>query len=311
MQSPVTLGLLAYPGAQQAALLGLEDLFSPANRRADAETTADLPRFAVHVWRETDPRPAYLLLPPALGEPPNTALGTCFARPLRDLHQHGTVLVSVCAGAFLLAETGLLDGRRATTHWVYDALFTARFPNVRLDTSKLLIDEGDVMTAGGLMAWTDLGLTLVERHLGPTLMREVARYLLVDPPGRDQRPYAAFQPRFDHGDTAIIAAQHQLHRDPATAGPALAAVAGLEARSFLRRFRRATGLTPTGYRHALRLGQARRLLETTRTPIDQIAWSIGYADPGAFRRLFQAHVGLSPGAYRQTFGRRENPCIGD
>ncbi len=302
MVDPITLGLLAYPGAQQAALLGLSDLFALANRRADAHGAADLPRFAVTEWTPDSPRPAYLLLPPALGEAPTAALGATLAEPLRALHHQGTILISVCAGAFLLGETGLLDGRRATTHWVYDAPFAARFPKVRLDTGKLLIDEGDVMTAGGLMAWTDLGLTLVERHLGPTLMRDVARYLLVDPPGREQRPYAAFQPRFDHGDAAIVKAQHCLHRDPATAGPVLAAEAGLEERTFLRRFRRATGLTPTAYRHTLRLTQARLLLETTRHSVDHIAWSIGYDDPGAFRRLFQAQMGLTPSAYRQKFG---------
>lgn len=307
MTAFVTLGLLAYPGAQQAALLGLSDLFALANRRADAHGAADRPRFAVSAWSPDSPPPAYLLLPPALGEPPTAAVAAPCVEPLRALHRQGTVLVSVCAGAFLLAETGLLAGRRATTHWVYHAPFAARFPTVRLDTGKLLIDEGDVITAGGLMAWTDLGLTLVERHLGPTLMREVARYLLVDPPRREQRAYAAFLPRFDHGDAAIVKAQHQLHRDPATPGPALAAAAGLEDRTFLRRFRRATGLTPTAYRQALRLGQARLLLETTRTPIDQIAWGIGYDDPGAFRRLFHAQMGLSPGAYRQKFGLTQKP----
>lgn len=302
MTDLITVGLLAYPGAQQAALLGLSDLFALANRRADAQGATGLPRFSVSAWIPDGPRPAYLLLPPALGEPTTAEVAAPFIEPLRALHRQGTVLVSVCAGAFLLAETGVLDGRRATTHWVYDALFAARFPAVRLDTGKLLIDEGDVITAGGLMAWTDLGLTLVERHLGPMLMREVARYLLVDPPGREQRAYAAFLPRFDHGDAAIVKAQHQLHRDSATPGPALADEAGLEERTFLRRFRRATGLTPTAYRHALRLGQARLMLETTWTPINQIAWDIGYDDPSAFRRLFQTQMGLSPGAYRQRFG---------
>lgn len=301
MTDHVTVALLAYPDAQQAALLGLSDLFALANRRADAHGASGLPRFAVNAWTPDSPRPAYLLVPPALGEPPTAQVAAPLVEPLRTLHRAGTVLVSVCAGAFLLAETGVLNGRRATTHWVYDAPFAARFPAVRLDTGRLLIDDGDVITAGGLMAWTDLGLTLVERHLGPALMREVARYLLVDPPGREQRTYAAFLPRFDHGDAAIVKAQHQLHRDPATPGPALATEAGLEDRTFLRRFRRATGLTPTAYRHALRLGQAQLLLETTRQTVDQIAWAIGYDDPGAFRRLFQAHLGLSPRAYRQKF----------
>jgi len=102
---------------------------------------------------------------------------------LAERHDDGAVLCSVCAGAFVLAETGLLAGRSATTHWTYLEELTRRFPDIRVDGDKLIIEDGDMITAGGLMAWTDLGMKLVDRLLGSTIMMETARFLLVDPPG--------------------------------------------------------------------------------------------------------------------------------
>jgi transcriptional regulator GlxA family with amidase domain len=311
------IGLLHYPGAQVAALYGLTDLFTLANRRADAQAEHEGPRLRVCHWQpeasgiacvfDTHPspahKPAFLLLPPALGDPITPEVAAPLVPWLRAHHSEGTVLASVCAGAFVLAETGLLAGRRATTHWVYAAAFTARFPDVRVEIDKLVLDDGDLLTAGGLMAWTDLGLTLVGRILGADLMLEVARYLLVDPPGRDQRAYAAFSPRLDHGDGAIVKAQQALHRSGGRGGTtqSLAAEAGLEERTFLRRFQKATGLTPTEYRQHIRIARARAQLERSALTIDQIAWEVGYEDPGAFRKIFHKILGLTPGEYRQRF----------
>lgn len=133
-----------------------------------------------------------------------------FVERLRERHAAGAVLASVCGGVFLLAETGLLAGRAVTTHWMYAETFRQRFPDVRLDTDRLIIDGGDILSAGGLMSWTDLGLRLVERILGPAAMAETARTMLVDPPGREQRFCSAFVPRLTHGDAAILKAQHFL-----------------------------------------------------------------------------------------------------
>lgn len=151
---------------------------------------------------------AAVILPPTL-EPP---IESCLAQPwsawLRDCHERGAILGSVCAGAFLLAESGLLSGRNATTHWAYAEQFRQRFPDVCLDTDQLVIDDGDVITAGGAMAWTDLGLRLIDRFLGTSVMIETARMLLIDPPGREQRYYSVFSPRLKHGDSAILKVQH-------------------------------------------------------------------------------------------------------
>ncbi len=222
---------------------------------------------------------------------------------LRERHGEGTMLASVCGGTFLLAETGLLSGRAVTTHWNYAKEFLERFPGVMLNTDRLIIDGGDIISAGGLMSWTDLGLKLVDRFLGPVVMAQTARMMLVDPPGREQRYYSGFAPRLPHGDAAVLRAQHFLQanegRDARLA--TLAEHAGLEERTLLRRFQKATGLTTTEYAQRLRVAKAQELLQFGRLPVERISWEVGYSDAGAFRKIFHRIVGLTPGEYRQRF----------
>ena len=315
----IEIGLVLYPGAQLAAVLGLTDLFGLADGIAARYGKRDSNALRISHWqtdaagkapvRVFDTAPddvstlAVLILPPGLGEPLPPDAAAPFAGWLRNQHGAGVTLGSVCAGAFLLGETGLLAGRTVTTHWLHVEQFQARFPQARMDADQLIIDDGDIITAGGAMAWTDLGLRLVDRFLGPTVMIETARILLVDPPGREQRYYSPFSPRLTHGDTAVLKVQHWLQatdaRDIALA--TLAERAGLEERTFLRRFQKATGMTTREYCQRLRVGKAREMLQFSRLHIDRIAWEVGYGDPGAFRKIFARIVGLTPGEYRQRF----------
>ena len=150
----------------------------------------------------------------------------------------------------------------------------------RVEPEKIVIDDGDIITAGGLMAWTDLGMRLIDRLLGPSIMVETSRFFLVDASGREQRHYGSFAPRLTHGDEAILKVQHWLQVKGARAvGVAdMAREAGLEERTFLRRFKAATGIKPTEYAQCVRMEKARELLQFTRRTIDQIAWSVGYED---------------------------------
>ncbi|ATQ56413.1 GlxA family transcriptional regulator [Paracoccus yeei] len=311
------IGILLYPGAQLSAVLGLTDLF-----RIAARISRDDHRLRVFHLRVEDgspPQVAFdsdpeapaqktapcevLILPPSL-EPPITAKAAApLARWLGERHAEGAVLASVCAGAFLLGETGLLTKRAVTTHWTHAQALQDRFPDAQVDTDRLMIDGGDIISAGGLMSWTDLGLMLVARFLGPVVMAETARMLLVDPPGREQRYYSGFVPRLTHGDAAILKAQHVLQASEGRKArlAVLAAEAGLEPRTFLRRFQKATGLTATDYAQRLRVAKAQELLQFGQQPIERIAWEVGYSDPGAFRKVFLRVVGLPPGEYRQRF----------
>lgn len=308
------VGLLIYPGVQMASVLGMTDLFEMANHvnGKDAATT-----IRISHWKTTEDdgaparvfdsfplaesEPAVLVVPPAFGAPITPEVAQVYAPWLRQRHGGGTTLGSVCTGSFLLAETGLLDGRRITTHWTVDAYLRARFPKVALDADQVIVEDGDIMTGGGAMSWIDLGLRIVDRLLGPAIMAETARLLLVDPPHREQRYSSTFAPRLNHGDAAILKVQHWLQATSAKEGDLerLANVAGLEGRTFLRRFKKATGLTTTEYFQRIRVGRAQELLQAGSQSIDQIAWDVGYSDPGAFRKVFTRIIGLSPGDYRK------------
>ncbi|MFK4874512.1 GlxA family transcriptional regulator [Novosphingobium sp. ZW T3_23] len=309
------IGLVLYPGCQAAMVHGITDLFAIASHFS---TERGGPRLRVSHWEmnetsgfargfDTHPgesgEPAILIVPGRLTGPVDAAEAVPYARWLLDRHGHGVTLASTCGGTFMLAATGLLAGRPATTHWLFAERFRARFPDVRLEPDKMVIEDGDIITAGGLMAWTDLGMRIVDRLLGPSVMIETGKFLLVDPAGREQRHYSSFAPRLTHGDEAILKVQHWLQgrAERALAVSDMAARAGLEERTFLRRFKAATGTKPVEYVQNLRVGKARELLEFTRRPVDQIAWAVGYEDATAFRRVFNRIMGLSPGEYRNRF----------
>jgi len=250
--------------------------------------------------------PSVVIIPPcetaALGIEPDRK----WSDWLTARHAEGAVLGSICGGTFLLAQTGLLDGRRATTHLICAPDLATMFPAVHVDFDALLTEEDDLITVGGVMAWTDLGLVIVRRLLGTGAMMETARFMMIDPPGREQRFYKIFLPAMDHGDAAILKTQQQLH----ACGPSKANVtdmaswSGLEMRTFARRFHGATGLRPNEYHQRLRIDKARELLENTMVAISQVAQDVGYDDPASFRLTFARIMGLSPSDYRKRFGHR-------
>jgi transcriptional regulator GlxA family with amidase domain len=224
---------------------------------------------------------------------------------IRGKHSDGAVIAAVCGGVFVLAESGLLSGRRTTTHWLFADELQRRYPELKIDADRLVIDDNDIVTAGGVLAWADLGLSLVERFLGPSVMSATARFMNADPPGREQRFYNRFVPPLGHGDKSILAIQHWLQANvqSSVSMTALAERVALGERTFLRRFVKATRMRPSEYHQKLRIARSQELLELTRDTVDQIAVATGYEDPGGFRRTFKRVVGLSPSEYRRRFQR--------
>ena len=311
----VEVGILLYQNCQSAMVHGMTDMLGAASGFSTGrggpglrvshwspdETATFRRSFDTH-WAG-DGLPDFIIIPGRLTGPVTPEEAEPFARWLVTQHKRGAVLASTCGGAFLLAETGLLHGRSATTHWMFADLLQTRFPDVRVEPEKIVIDDGDIMTAGGLMAWTDLGMRLIDRLLGPSIMVETSRFFLVDASGREQRHYGSFAPRLTHGDESILKVQHWLQAKGARAVGVtdMAREAGLEERTFLRRFKAATGIKPTEYAQCVRVEKARELLQFTKRTIDQVAWSVGYEDATAFRRIFSRLVGLAPGDYRRRF----------
>ena len=311
------LGIILYPGCQTAMVHGMTDLFEIAGqfsvKRGGASVRVSHWRlgpdggfaraFDSHPELRQDIEPSILLVPGRLTGPMEAQEAAPYARWLLDRHARGTTLAANCGGVFALAATGLLSGRPATTHWLFGDQFRTRFPDVRLDTDRIVIEDGDILTAGGLMAWTDLGLRLVDRLLGSTVMADTGSFMLIDTTGREQRHYSRFAPRLTHGDEAILKVQHWLQAREAKAVSVveMARLVAMEERTFQRRFKAATGMKPTEYAQHLRVGKARELLEFSRRPVDQIAFAVGYEDATSFRKIFHRLVGLSPGDYRHRF----------
>jgi transcriptional regulator GlxA family with amidase domain len=316
---PIEIGILIYPEAQRSAVHGLTDLFHVANLMS-AERGRVPVELRVSHWQLSgdgsdvtkvfdthpgyDSRPVALLLPPSLTtELPVGERMECLPEWIRKQHSAGAMICSICGGAYLLAESGLLNGRLATTHWSHADQISERFPDIRVDVGKLIIDDGDIITAGAMMAWIDLGLKLIGRFTSPSIVLATARFMLVDPGGREQAFYSTFAPKLHHGDEAVLKIQHwlQAHHSEKITLETMAKQARMGERTFLRRFQKATGLNPTEYCQQLRIAKARELLEISSLKIEQVAWQVGYEDPGAFRKIFRKVLGLSPGEYRRRF----------
>lgn len=213
-------------------------------------------------------------------------------------------LASVCTGIYAFGATGLLDGRRATTHWRFAADVAERFPDIRIDTDAIFLRDGAFYSSAGVTAGIDLALALVEEDYGSQLAMAVARDLVVylKRTGGQMQFSEPLQFQTRSGDRfADLAAWivRNLRKDLSV--EALASRTGLGARHFSRRFKSTFGLAPAGYVEKLRLDEARRRLPSRRQTVESVAWSVGYASADAFRRAFERQFGIAPSVYRKRF----------
>lgn len=238
---------------------------------------------------------------------------------LRRCHERGTVLAAACTGTLLYAEAGLLDGRDATSHWAYCDALAERYPQIRVHPDRALLVSGPgqrMITAGGGTAWLDLGLYLIARLAGIDEAMRVARMQLIDWHHGGQQPFAALTSGGAVQDDVVTRCRQWIaqHYDGPRPVAGMVGRSGLAERSFKRRFKRATGMTPIAYVQVVRLEQAKQLLETTDDSIDAIAERVGYEDASFFGRLFHRRVGLTPAEYRRRFrgmrrGLLDDPAI--
>jgi transcriptional regulator GlxA family with amidase domain len=253
------------------------------------------------VWADTVVVPAHPF-PPQF-EQPNAAL----VEAVRAAYQRGARIVSLCTGAFVLAAAGLLDGRRATTHWMYTGLLAARYPRVKVDPAVLYVDEGNVLTSAGLAAGLDLCLHVVRLDYGAEVANQLARRLVIAPhrPGGQAQYVEMPLPR--HADDSLAPLlQWALERlDQPLTIERLAERQSITPRTLIRRFRAATGLAPLQWLQAQRVQRARQLLESTDDAPGRIAESCGLGTEANLRHHFARLVGLSPTEYRREFRRSD------
>lgn len=225
---------------------------------------------------------------------------------LGRMYERGAVLCSACSGIFLLAETGLFDGKDATVHYDYATRFAALFPAVSIHPERVLVISGsrdDLVSSGASTTWHDMVLYLIARYAGATTAQELARLFALQWHQDGLTPYIVFKGKDDHGDGEIQSAQEWLGNHFSVKSPVDEVIkrSKLAERTFKRRFSSATGLAPIEYVQRLRIEDAKRRLERTDAPVDDISWKVGYEDPAFFRRLFKRTTGLAPGAYRKRF----------
>lgn len=330
-REPAAVAILALPEASVSVVYGLYDLFKSAGRdwgivtegRCGPEllrpqvvaahggtfVAANDVRIAPDATLAECRAPAIVCVP-EVAIPPGAPIEGRFAAEvdwLRRCHANGATIAAACSGALLLAESGLLDGNDATTHWAYCDTIRARYPKVKLHPQRALVITGDgqrLVMAGGGTSWLDLGLYLIARVAGVEAAMQTARVNLIDWHDIGQQPFASLA-RSRQVDDAVIArcqtwiAEHYAEPAPVAA---MVRLSGLAERSFKRRFEQATGMAPLEYVHTLRLEEAKQMLETGHASVEAIAHEVGYEDAGFFSRLFRRHVQLTPAQYRKRFG---------
>ena len=225
---------------------------------------------------------------------------------IRHAYHAGTSIYTACSGAVMLAETGLLDGCDATSHWGYQDLFRQRYPKVRFHPEPNLVfadATGRIVTAGGTTSWHDLAIHIISRHCSPGEALRIAKVYLLKWHGEGQLPYATLVRRTSHADSVVRSCEEWLggHFRDSDAIKRVVDMTGIPERTFKRRFKAATGATLIDYLQNVRIEKAKRLLESGNRPVDEISVAAGYEDASFFRRLFKRRTGLTPGQYRRMF----------
>ncbi|MDG2671013.1 DJ-1/PfpI family protein, partial [Vibrio parahaemolyticus] len=206
------MGICEYPSVLKSAVYGFEEMFLLANRICKEQNIEVVfePILIPHTDL-TEERLTVVFLPPASLDNYYLAPDEALIRWLKAHYSQGAVLSSACAGVFILAATNLIDSREVTTHWALAETFSQAFPSIALDSNKILINHGDIVTAGGMMSWLDLGFELIAKYASPGVVRQLGKTLVIDTAQRAQSYYQQFHPSFSHGDYAIVSIQQIMH----------------------------------------------------------------------------------------------------
>jgi transcriptional regulator GlxA family with amidase domain len=224
---------------------------------------------------------------------------------LKQQFDRNTELASICVGSFLLAATGLLNGRKATTNWMFADLFREKYPEVTLEDDKIIVDQGRIYTCGGAFSFTTFMIYLIEKFCGHEVAITASKILMINMHQQPQTSFSIFQFQKDHADDAIATVQQYMEKNytrPITVKD-MAAISNMSPRNLSRRFEHATSNTPLEYLQRFRIENAKKMLENKSYGIEQVAMKCGYEDMSFFRKVFKRHVGMTPRDYKEKYGR--------
>lgn len=309
------------------AVIGAMELLNGANKLQQMLQEAAMPAFKVELislWERevvgSHNYPVYchktvadvvhtdLIIIPSLDHDveKNLSLNRGYVPWIQEQAAAGAEIASMCTGAFMLAETGLLDGRKATTHWYYETLFREMFPAVQLVPEQIIVEEDGVYSCGGTNSYLNLMLYFIEKFCGRETALFAAKMFLIDYDKISQKQYSIFSVQKQHKDDKILAAQKYMEEnfDKGISVDDVINNVHISRRSFIRRFKKATGNTPLEYLQRIKIETVKKQLESSDDPISEIIYQIGYSDATAFRQVFKKHTGMSPMAYRKKYRHR-------
>jgi transcriptional regulator GlxA family with amidase domain len=321
------IGIYLYDECLYSSVIALCDLFDVANKLAlkFKLTSSPKPLFETELisWdslevKTSNSRPLQaesflseatnldLLIIPGVMDHHEITIPQGLEEKLRDLYQRGTLLCSICAGSYFLAKAGVLDGKKATSHWNLIRSFEILFPEVQWLPNQLLVKEEGLISCGGVSSYQELGLDIITSFGSAELAKYCSNFMLIEPGRNHQAPYQmALFPK-NHLDEPILELQNWIeleYSQPISLDSMLNKVP-LTQRTLMRRFKNATGYTPLGYLQEQRLFKAKALLEFSDHSFEEITWKVGYENPSSFSRLFKKRIGLTPGTYRTRFCRK-------
>lgn len=246
-----------------------------------------------------------LVIIPAIDEPTEEIINKNMKAVdwISKMYDAGADIASICTGAFILAETGLVDNKSVTTHWIAEDFFRRRYPKVTLALGNIILDEGRICSSGGASSFLNLVLYLIEKYGSKDLASFCSKIFLVDPNKGNQNSYAIFGIQKNHNDPAILKVQQYIEENYTgdLNVSTLSEQIYVSRRNFIRKFKRATGNTPLEYIQRVRVEAAKRELESSSNTINEIVQNVGYEDNASFRRLFQKYTGLTMSDYRNRY----------
>lgn len=316
------IGILAYDGCTASMITGVLDILSFANSQHRSKDKKELfelsivtetgeavngfSKFPISAQRSIRAKIHYDLIyvPGFVGEVEELLFKQeKLINWLARQYNKGIILAAACNGNFLLAEAGVLNGKRATTHWSLIDDFRKRYKEIALEPEKIIIDNGSVLSAAGVTAYFNLALFLVERYGSKEIALTSAKVFLVDSGRKIQTPYQMYQVSKSHGDEEIVSLQDWLEANfnESITLEKMTEVCNLGKKTLMRRFKKVTGETPLMYLQKLRIENAKRLLESQRVSFNEITWKVGYNDVSSFHKVFKSETGLTPIEYRSKF----------